>query len=302
VLLVDEPDAHLEILRQRQIYQMINEVARRQNGQIIAASHSEIVLNEAAGKDTVVAFLGKPHVINNKTAQVIKSLNNIGFENYYLAEERGWVLYLEGSTDLDILKAFARRLNHPVISFLDAPFVHYVGENRPQPAREHFHGIKEAKPDLVGFALFDRIDRPLQNEGGLNEMMWTRREIENYLCSEDALIAWARGNLPNDLIEAMEAPRRVEIMKACIVELTHALQTIGKGSPWSMDIKASEEVLMPLMRNYAQKLGLPVQTENKARFHELVDFMVEEAIDREVVAVLDSLLLAANSASKVQEA
>lgn len=288
-VLLDEPDAHLEILRQRQIYRIINEVARLQNGQIVAASHSEVVLTEAAGKDTVVAFLGVPHVINNKPAQVLKSLTNIGFENYYLAEERGWVLYMEGSTDLDILRAFARKLDHPALAALDAPFVHYVGENRPQPAREHFHGIKEAKPALVGFALFDRIDRPLQSEGGLVEVMWSKREIENYLCRPEILLAWAKGNGPTDLVEEMEAPRRVEIMQLCIDELTQALETIGKGSPWSDDIKASEEVLIPLMRNYAKKLGLPVQTENKARFHELVEFMDPSSIDNEVALVLNGI-------------
>lgn len=299
-VLLDEPDAHLEILRQRQIYQMINEVARRQNGQIVAASHSEVVLAEAADKDIVVAFLGKPHVINNKTAQVLKSLNNIGFESYYLAEERGWVLYLEGSTDLDILRAFARRLKHKAAEILDAPFVRYVGENRPQPAREHFFGIKEAKPDLVGFALFDRIDRPLQSEAGLTERMWVKREIENYLCREDVLLAWARGKQPNDLIEAMEGPQRVEAMQVCITQLTQALEITGKGSPWSGEIKASDEVLIPLMRNYARRLGLPIQTENKARFHELVEFMAPESMDPEVSSVLDTLLAVAGQASPLR--
>ena len=49
VLLLDEPDAHLEILRQRQIYSLLTLAARESDSQIIAASHSEVVLNEAAG-------------------------------------------------------------------------------------------------------------------------------------------------------------------------------------------------------------------------------------------------------------
>lgn len=295
-VLLDEPDAHLEILRQRQIYRIINDVARRQNGQIIAASHSEVVLAEAADKDIVVAFLGKPHTINNKGSQLQKALNNIGFADYYLAEERGWLLYMEGSTDLDILRAFAKKLGHPAEHWLDAPFAHYVGENRPQPARDHFYGLKEAKPDLVGFALFDRITNPLQSEGGLIERMWAKREIENYLCREDVLLAWAKGNGPDDLIEEMEAPRRIEVMQICIEELCQALETQGKDSPWSDTIKASDEFLIPLMRNYARKLGLPVQTENKARFHELVEFMSPEMIDAEVLLVLDTIVEIANLA------
>lgn len=38
VLLLDEPDAHVEILRQRQIYQILTQTAESQNCQVIAAS------------------------------------------------------------------------------------------------------------------------------------------------------------------------------------------------------------------------------------------------------------------------
>ena len=58
VILLDEPDAHLEILRQRQIYDLITEVARDSGNQIIAASHSEVLLNEAADRDLVAEKRG----------------------------------------------------------------------------------------------------------------------------------------------------------------------------------------------------------------------------------------------------
>jgi ABC-type branched-subunit amino acid transport system ATPase component len=61
VLLLDEPDAHLEILRQRQIFDVLTESGKRKDVQIVAASHSEVMLNEAAERGTVVAFVGKPH-------------------------------------------------------------------------------------------------------------------------------------------------------------------------------------------------------------------------------------------------
>ncbi|MFQ5617306.1 MAG: AAA family ATPase, partial [Anaerolineales bacterium] len=130
VLLLDEPDAHLEILRQRQIYQVLTDAAAEQGSQIIITSHSEVILNEAADRDTVVAFLGKPHRIDDRGSQLLKSLKDTGHEQYYQAEQTGWVLYLEGATDLAILRAFARRLQHPAQSFLERPFVHYI-ENKP---------------------------------------------------------------------------------------------------------------------------------------------------------------------------
>ena len=86
VLLLDEPDAHLEILRQRQIYRHIKEAASSSGSQVIAASHSEVLLNEAAGTDVVVAFVGQPHRIDDRGSQVLKSLKEIGFEHYAQAE------------------------------------------------------------------------------------------------------------------------------------------------------------------------------------------------------------------------
>jgi predicted ATPase len=80
VLLLDEPDAHLEILRQRQIYHVLTEMASEQSSQIIVASHSEVVLNQAARRDMVIDFVGKPHRIDNRGSQVLKSLRDIGFE------------------------------------------------------------------------------------------------------------------------------------------------------------------------------------------------------------------------------
>ena len=148
VLLLDEPDAHLEILRQRQIYQVLSETADETCSQIIAASHSEVMLNEAAGRDVLIAFVGKPHRLDNRGSQVAKALKDIGFEHYVQAEKTGWVLYLEGATDLAILLALARRLGHPAVEFLEAPYVHYVA-NQPRKAREHFHGLREAKPTSV---------------------------------------------------------------------------------------------------------------------------------------------------------
>ena len=73
VLLLDEPDAHLEILRQREIYQMLTRLAKEHDSQIIIASHSEIILDEAAERDMSLSpFLGHPHRIDDRGSQLLK--------------------------------------------------------------------------------------------------------------------------------------------------------------------------------------------------------------------------------------
>ena len=54
--------------------------------------------------------------MNDRGSQVIKSLTDIGWDQYYLAEETGWLLCLEGPTDLAILRTFAEILGHPAQS------------------------------------------------------------------------------------------------------------------------------------------------------------------------------------------
>jgi hypothetical protein len=289
VLLLDEPDAHLEVLRQRQTYQLITAVAQQQGSQIIAASHSEVVLNEAAGRDTVIAFVGAPHRMDDRGSHVLKALTAIGFDQYYQAEQTGWALYVEGSTDLAILQAFAATLEHPAAQVLERLFVVYVGSNVPQKARDHFYGLREAKPEFVGVAIFDRLDSKLQAGQPLQELMWQRREIENYLCQREILLEYARHDLPDDLFGVAERERREQAMSAAIDEVAQALETLGRPDPWSADIKASDDFLDPVFERYFRKLSLP-NLMRKADYHVLAGLAAREQIDAEVGEKLDAIV------------
>jgi hypothetical protein len=288
VLLIDEPDAHLEILRQREIYQLVNHVAEEQHSQVICASHSEVVLQEAAERDIVVAFVGKPHRIDNRGSQVLKALRDIPFDHYYQAETAGWVLYLEGSTDLNILNRLAERLHHPAASHLERPFVQYAA-NDAKRAQNHFHGLREAKPDLAGLALFDRLERgPVSAVPELRIVQWRRREIENYLCTEATLMAYARGDDGDDLLGHAESEHRADVMHTCILDFTKAFETIGRPSPWSPDIKATDDFLDPLFKRYFQGLGMP-NLMRKSNYHELAAYLPLDELDPEVKMVLDQI-------------
>ena len=294
VLLLDEPDAHLEILRQRQIYQTLTELAREHDSQIIAASHSEVILNEAANRDVVIAFLGSPHRIDDRGSQLLKSLKNIGYEQYYQAEQEGWVLYLEGSTDLAILQAFAEKLGHPTKDILKRPFVHYV-ENQPQKAREHFYGLREAKTNLLGFCLFDRIGEGLQTTPELREHQWKQREIENYLCRKEVLMAWADAEGKKRSVGPLFTKQWLSTMEEAIAEIETALETLGKDSPWSPDTKVSDEFLKPLFDSFFNRLGLE-NLMRKTNYHTLVQYVPVDQIDPEVSEVLDGILEIAEQA------
>ena len=293
ILLLDEPDAHLEILRQRQIYTLLTDVARENNNQIIAASHSEVLLNEAAEKDVVVAFLGSPHRINDRGTQLLKSLKDIGFEDYYLAEQRQWVLYLEGSTDLAILQSFAEVLEHAEAKMmLESPFVHYAG-NKPLEAKKHFYGIKEAVPDLKGIAIFDNLRQDVEKGNDFEILQWSRREIENYLCDREILITYAREvehkEVAGPLFSQLETEKRLNAMNESIEEVEKALETLKKGSPWDVDTKVSKDFLPIIFDKYFKKLKLP-NVMLKKNYHVLAKYISKGKIDAEVKEKLDAIV------------
>ena len=300
VLLLDEPDAHLEILRQRQIYQILTEEARENGSQIIAASHSEVLLEEAANRDVVIAFLGKPHRIDDRSSQLHKSLRTIGFDEYYQAAQQGWVLYLEGATDLAILREFAKKLSHEAASVLERPYVHYIG-NQPQKARDHFYGLREAKPDLVGFCLCDRLDSGLQTGTALREYAWQKREIENYIIrSKQVLIEWCHAEVERQFGSQMFSAEWVPTLEEKIAEIEGARETLRQPLPWSADIKVTDDFLDILFEKFFEAVGIP-NLMRKTNYHILVTHLTAADIDPEVSSVLDSILEVANSAVPVAE-
>ncbi len=301
VLLLDEPDAHLEILRQRDIYNLLTEIAAETGSQIIAASHSEVILQEAAERDVVVAFVGRPHRIDTRSrTQVKKALESIRMADYYLAEQNGWMLYLEGSTDLAILRRLAERLNHPATAVLGSRVpAQYLDNNIPQGARDHFYGLREAKSDLVGFLLLDRVQKVLKSDGDLVEKMWSRREIENYLVTPESLRAYVQlGLRETDLLEAVERRHRVKLLDECIAEIVAALKLVGKPDPWGADIKVTDDFLDPLFKLFNERLGTPERT-FKRDYHGLAAVMPLDQLDHEITAVLDELLVVAQKAIPV---
>ncbi len=306
VLLLDEPDAHLEILRQRQTYRLITETASETGSQIIAASHSEVLLNEAAGKDTVVAFVGKPHRIDNRGSQILKSLESIGFEHYAQAEQTGWVLYLEGSTDLAILQQFAQRLNHArAIRALERPYVQYV-ENQLKVAENHYYGLREALPDLQSIVILDSDakSRPDLPPKDLSYHRWQRREIENYLCTRATLEAYAKSAgqsaAHGPLLQEIEVTKHLEVMSQAVDKFEQAMATLRQGSPWSDDVKVSDKFLTPLFASYFDELGIP-NLMHKNSFYKLVDYVPETEIDPEISEKLDAIADTAERAKPATE-
>ena len=293
VILIDEPDAHLETLRQRQIYQTICDIAGEQDNQVIIATHSEVVLNEAASKDKVVAFIGKPHVmLEGKSSEVRKALTTIGFEQYNLAIQMGWVLYLEGSTDLDILRAFAKKLNHDVYPYIERPFTKYVTD-KPGEARKHFFALKEAVPELKGIALFDSLDHDINTTEDLKFLMWERNEIENYFCFPEILLRYARRQQESAPIFTLNRKKQMEeILRSRIPPAAYD----DLEDDWWKQTKITDQFLDIVFEKYSNETGEPIL--RKGQYFRLIDYMEQGEILPEVKEKLDEIYEIARSVEK----
>ena len=214
VLLIDEPDAHLEILRQQQIYTLLTIIADRNDCQVLMATHSEVVMQEALDSHLTLILAGHAEDLAAKP-DIKNSLKLFGAAHYVRARETGHVLYLEGSTDLAVLRALADRLNHPVRDLIaDGAHlnVYYLQDNQPesgqtpdelldavegsfgQRAKAHFSALRRILPDLRALEIIDNDNRGLveTSEEGFTRLPWRRYELENYIITPRILLDWAQ--------------------------------------------------------------------------------------------------------------
>lgn len=232
VLLVDEPDAHLEILRQKQVYTLLRDIADENGSQVVMVTHSEVILDEALGSNLTLLLEGRADNLMQKQ-DIRNSLKHFGAAHYIKARARGYVLYVEGSTDIDMLRALAARIGHPAAAIWDERInVFYVQDNYPlQDANselerveggfgvtpsEHFNGLRNLLPDLKGLAILDNDGKNRQDRdhGTLAIRYWRRYEAENYFITPDLLRRHALSLYPADDLFAAQTQAAIDALLA----------------------------------------------------------------------------------------
>ena len=199
VILLDEPDAHQHVILQHQVYDLIRKVATERGGQVVLATHSEVVL-DATAPEHVIGFLGEtPRVLSSPVERdaVREALKRITTTELLQARDVRAVIYVEGETDEKILREWARILDHRAQAFFDRPFVHWLrGSNLPD-ATSHYFAMRAVVPELRAVCLLDGDNRKHPDDSttasGLRVLRWRRYEIENYLLQPSAITRFAAG-------------------------------------------------------------------------------------------------------------
>jgi len=319
VLLVDEPDAHLEILRQKQIYVLLREIAALNQSQVVLVTHSEVILDEALDGNLTLLLNGRADDLAAKS-DIKNTLKHFGAEHYVRARERGYVLYVKGGTDIDILRALAKRLRHPVLEIWDERInTFYVQNNFPDQdldaelerveggfgitPEKHFHGLRRMVANLKGLAILDNVGRNRQDteNSGLKIVYWRRYEAENYLITPQVLKNYVADQYSAVSLFSGYAAEAEAVLSTLILERVFSgeeqdYQTWQNASPdagrllWEAKterIKLSD-FAEEFFRRLAEKQGHAMLMK-KGEFHRLVNYVDPQSIPAEVGAKLDLL-------------
>lgn len=198
ILLLDEPDAHLHVILQRQVYDRLRSNARKQQCQLLVSTHSEVIL-EDTGPEQILSFYGPPHRLQVQTQrdQVREALKRLSSFDILSAESGKNILYLEDEGDFKILSEFAHIIDHPLKGFFDEPFLYPIHGRDVREAKAHFFGLNAIYPDISGILLLDGDNRNLpEHEIAAEKLLilrWKRYEIENYLLHPNALLRFVEG-------------------------------------------------------------------------------------------------------------
>lgn len=319
VLLVDEPDAHLEILRQKQVYILLREIAAENQSQVVLVTHSEVILDEALDHNLTLLLDGKADDLAAKS-EIKNTLKHFGAEHYIKARERGYVLYVEGGTDIDMLHALARRIGHPVLDIWDERInTFYVQNNYPDQDLEaelerveggfgitpekHFHGLRRMLGELKGLAILDNDGRNRQDSenNGLKIVYWRRYEAENYFITPIVLKNYVSNAYSDMSLFGGFADEADEVLTALILERVFAgeqndYQTWRAAPPevaqllWTSKTERLKlsDFAEEFFRRLAGKLGHAMLLK-KGELHRLVEYVKPGSISKEVHEKLDLL-------------
>ena len=295
VILLDEPDAHLEIKRQRSNYEMYAKVAKEIGSQLIIASHSEVVMGAATDHGNVVQVLGgKAGNVDDREEldRLRKWLSSNEWSLFYLSRQDGYVVFLEGKTDKWFLPAFAEKIAGKTwAELIERANIITLGNNDTGRVKNLFRSLRKVLPRLRGYALFDKVPRSQLESQNLNMDCWSRREVENFLLLPEVLyrfaeaedkayrLASSKNAGTRDMPLNLNTPSRVAIMREAVKYVTapEALDNPHDDFWLSHDMK---EYIHKVFARYRKKVrGEPWRD---SLCHTLVQYMEPDEIPDEV--------------------
>lgn len=282
VLLLDEPDAHLHVILQKQIYDLLRRVAGERHSQLIIATHAEVLIDNT-DPTMVLSFFGTPRrlVSDVHRDEVREALKRLTATDILLAQTSSGVLYVEGQTDFDLLQAWAGALDHPAKKwFSKNPFWHNNRGRNPQEAKAHFFALRAIEREIRGVLLLDGDNRGLPDHevdaDGLQVERWERYEAESYLVYPEALRRFVESR-----IGELFAHKADDYLK------DHLPPSVYRDPVLPDDYFTGTPASKTLLPGFFKAANLEI---NKQEYYQIAEQMRPEEIPEEVSLKLDAIV------------
>jgi hypothetical protein len=282
------------MILQDAIYGELRSTAARTGSQLIVATHSEVIIDSVDARELCV-LLDQPRMVadDDERASLIQSLRVLSNDDIMRALQAPGALYLEGHTDLEILRAFARVLGHPAEELLtrDLFWKPAVAETQPgRPgirARDHYDALKLVRP-MPGLEIVDGDSHagagstPITGTG-FQRWRWRRYEIESYLIHPGVLARFVEKTVGH----AAAARHVADLRQHLTANLPPAvIDRPLDDHAYLRNTKARTEILPPAL-SAAGLPGLPY-----TRYHEIAALMTPAEVHPDVVETLDVIVRA----------
>lgn len=299
VLLLDEPDAHLHVILQDTIYSELRSVAAEQKSQLIIATHSEVIINSVDPMELYALFdQPRPLADSAERQRLCLSLGALDNTDIMVALNAPGVLYTEDYTDIDILREWARILDHPIYDALNTRIMvrKIVAQARPDgagiKAKDHYEALKLIRGDLPGVEIVDGDAHPDKQStppaaGRLQRLRWRRYEIESYLVHPAALERFVEHTVGEGEASADARRDMLTYLEETFTASFLADPLPAKPNPlieaYFEQRKARTEII-PQILTEAGLPGFPY-----TRYHEIAAVMEPQEIHPEVREKLDAI-------------
>jgi len=211
VILLDEPDAHLNATLQKELVSALSTMAGLGKKQVLLATHSPELIR-SYDHDRILAVSAQSAKYLNEAAGKVKVLSGIGTMHtptLHSLMENKRLLILEAPSDERFLKLVAKQAGFE----WPKNIVPWYWTGKPAERQQLYLQLLKEIPELKAISIRDRDDEPDSTVGndlidksfvsrqvGFAAMKWRRRHIENYLLCT-ATIARAANRPEQEVID-----------------------------------------------------------------------------------------------------
>jgi predicted ATPase len=198
VILLDEPDAHLNATLQKDLVRDLERIRELRGKQVLLATHSPELIR-FYDYDRILSITAKSRKYLSDPSGKIGVLSGIGSAHtptLHALMEHKRLLILEAESDERFLKLLARQAG---VSW-PKNVVPWFWTGKPSERLQLYLQLRNEMPGLVAISIRDRDDEPDGTVGadlidksftskqiGFKALKWRRRHIENYLLCKAAI-------------------------------------------------------------------------------------------------------------------